>query len=485
MAASRNKMLSLVIALIIFVMISFILSVTTYLGFQQKTEEQKKAEAARSEMEKANRDRDLAVEEARRVRTVIGTDKDTADAVEAERTELFDRKYSGFDKDPKSFLRLVEWLADAIRAKDDDIKRLEAEKVQIRKDADAKVKQAEDLKLFADENLEKTKKELDMAQKDFKDRVDEHQQALGKMKDEQARSLAESERMRSITEELAKLGPLLSPDLRRKFAAVPPQGQPEPWPERVRFVFNELRSREKAIRDLNATLSKLRVADATVQKLVRDSIPEEERIDGFDGRISSVNSFDRTVLVVCDSTAGMRPGLLLSVFDPRDPQPRMAARKGLIEVSEVEGPTLARARIRRDTATSPILAGDGVATSLWAPGGLPEVVIVGYVRFGSGRREDAGSLKTLVERNGGKVVDAVGPTTGLVVDAGAPSTEDLQVGIGKDWKPADEAVRKRATDRAKEYGVRVVSLDGLLDMLGLDRESLDGRRLPNDLGAAP
>lgn len=485
MATSRNKMLSLLIALIIFVMISFILSVTTYLGFQQKAEEQQKAETARADMEKANRERDQAVEEAKRVRAVIGTDKDTADTVEGELTELFDRRFSGFDKDPKSLLRLVEWLAEAIKGKEDDIGRLQAEKEQIRQDAKAKVDKADALRQEAEKARDDALAEQARQKADFDQRVAQHQQALGKMKAEQDRSLAESERMRSITEELAKLGPLLSPDLRRKFAAVPPQGQPEPWPERVRFVFSELKAREKLIRDLNATLAKLRVADENVQKLVRDSVPESDRIDGFDGRISSVNSFDRTVLVICDSTAGMRPGLLLAVFDPADPNPRVADRKGLIEVAEIEGPTLARARIRRDSTTDPILQGDGVATSLWVPGSATEVAIVGYVRYGAGRKEDATSLKALVERNGARVVDAVSPTTGLVVDAGVPSTEDLQMGIGRDWKPADEAVRKRATDRAKEYGVRVVSLDGLLDLLGLDREALDGRRLPNEIGVAP
>jgi hypothetical protein len=110
---------------------------------------------------------------------------------------------------------------------------------------------------------------------------------------------------------------------------------------------------------------------------------------------------------------------------------------------------------------------------------------VGYVRFGAGRSGDAAALKTLVGRTGARVVDTVTPTTALVVDAGVPSSDDLAIGLGKDWKNSDDTIRKNALARAKEVGVRVVSLDGLLDMLGLDRESLDGRRLPHELGAAP
>ena len=484
MAADRTKT-TLVISLIIFVMIAFILSVTTYLGFQQRVKESQAAKAANGEMEKAIRERDAALAEAQRIRAVLGTDKDTADAVEAERNELFDRKFSGFDKDPKSLIRLVEWLEEAVKKKDELIKGLDVEKAQIRQERDTAVAQAQSLQKAAEQARDDAVKKQAEEKADFDKRWGDHQKAQSDMRTKQDEALGESERMRAITEELAKLGPILSPDLRRKFAATPAAGQPEPWPERVRFVNAELKAREKAIKELNATLTRLRVPDARLQDLVRDSIPEDDRIDGFDGRITSVNAFDRSVLIVCDSTGGMRPGLLLSVFDPADPRPRIGTRKGTVEVAEVEGPTLARARIREDSTTTPILAGDGVASSLWAPGTVQDVVIVGFVRFGADRKQDAAALTRLVERAGARVVDSVTPQTALVVDAGMPSSTDVNAGLGKDWKPADEAVRRKALERAKEAGIRVSSLDALLDMLGLDRESLDGRRLPHEIGAAP
>ncbi len=484
MSADRAKT-TLMIALIIFVMIAFILAVTTYLGFQQKGKEQQTAQEATGQMQKANAERDAAVDEARRVRAVLGTDKDTADAVEAERNELFDRSFASFDKGDKSLLRLVEWLDEGIKAKEADIKRLEGEKAQLRKEQADAVAKAESLQKAAEKARDDAQADLKKVSDDFQARWGQHEQAQRDMKAKQDEALAQAERLRAITEELAKLGPLLSPDLRRKFSAATQEGQAEPWPERVRFVFAELKARERAIKELNETLARLRVADPQLQDLVRDATPDDDRIDGFDGRISSVNAFDRTVLIVCDSTAGMRPGLMLSVFDPDDPRPRIAARKGTVEVLEVEGPTLARARIRRDSVTRPLLAGDGVATSLWAPGEVQEVAVVGAVRFGSGRAQDAAALTAILERSGARVVDVVSPTTALVVDAGIPTTADVQSGLGKDWKPADEAVRRKALERARETGVRVVSLDGLLDMLGLDREVLDGRRLPHEVGAAP
>ncbi len=484
MAADRVKT-TLMIALIIAVMIAFILSVTTYLGFQQKGKEEQSAQAARSEMEKANRERAAAVDEAQRVREVLGTDKDTADAVEAERNELFDRKFAAFDKEPKSLLRLVEWLADAIKAKDDqlaakntEVKQANDRAAAAESEKDRIATEAKAAREAADENVRKVTE-------DFKTRWAEHEQAQQGMKAKQDEALGQAERMRAITEELAKLGPLLSPELQRKFAANPPDNQPAPWPERVRLVFSELKARERREKELNATLSRLRVADPELQKLVRDATPKDDRIDGFDGRIASVNSFDRSVLLLCDSTAGMRPGLLLSVYAPDDPRPRSGTRKGQVEVIGVEGPTLARARVIDDSATTPILAGDGVATSLWAPGGGQEVTVVGYVRFGSDRKQGTAALEAAVGRSGARIVDTVTPQTTLVVDAGLPAAADVQGGSVKDWRKAEETIRENALTRARELGIRVVTLDGLLDMLGLDRESLDGRRLPDAAGVAP
>jgi len=88
---------------------------------------------------------------------------------------------------------------------------------------------------------------------------------------------------------------------------------------------------------------------------------------------------------------------------------------------------------------------------------------------------DRGRLVDLVTRAGGRVVDAVTPMTSLVVDAGKPPAERGDEGF------AEESRRQaRSLATAKQYGVRVVGIDALLDMLGLSRSSLASDRLPRD-----
>ena len=239
----------------------------------------------------------------------------------------------------------------------------------------------------------------------------------------------------------------------------------------MRFVFQELKNREAAIKELNAVLARLRVADPALQDLVLGATPQDDRMDSLDGRVVSVNESDHTVLLSFDSTRGMRPGLVLLVFDPGDARPRIGDRKAAVEITEVESGALARARVRRDSDGNLVLPGDAVATSLWSPGATPEIVIVGFMPGAGGS-----DLKDRVERTGARLADQVTPQTSIVVDAGLPSANDIASGIASEWtkKPVNETLRRRALERAKEVGVRVVGIDGLLDMLGLDRAAVAG-----------
>ncbi|MFM9025806.1 MAG: hypothetical protein ACKON7_10795, partial [Planctomycetaceae bacterium] len=187
------------ISLIIFVMISFILAVTTYLGFQQRGKERQTADSARSDMEKANRERDAAVEAVTRIRAVLGTDKDTPDAVEAERNDLFDNKFTGFDKDPKSFLKLVEWLDEAIRKKDEQLAKLTEESAAKIKEQTDKAAQAEAAQADAQKARDTAVAQQAEQQADFQKRWEQHEQALADLKAKQEEALAQAEQLRAVT----------------------------------------------------------------------------------------------------------------------------------------------------------------------------------------------------------------------------------------------------------------------------------------------
>jgi hypothetical protein len=475
---------ALAIWLIVVVILAFILAVLTYVLYADGAKKAKALAAASSELEQARRGQQSTADENRRLRDVIGTTKETADLVEAERNDLLQGQFPGYEDSRRSFRAVVDWLNDTLRKRDAQILTLQGEKVALLEEKANEVGQALAAQDAARSDLAKARDEQRRLNEDFKARWSEHEQTMTSLQRSEKEALEQVDRMKAIEEELRKLGEHLAPIRRRQFDAAAPDGQPEPWPERVRLVRRELLAREQELRELNATLARLRVADPDLQKLVRDSIPADDRIDGFDGRIAAVNSADRSVLVSTPSTAGMRPGLLMSVFDADDPRPRLADRKAVLEIVQVEGPGVARGRVREDSVERPILPGDGVATSLWAPGDPREVVIVGHVSLRGGG-DDMATLRSLVERGGGRVVDDVTPQTGLVVDAGPPRFDLGLPSRAAEWRKPDEDRRKRAIDSARAQGIRVVSLDGLLDSLGLQRGDLAGGRLPGSRPAPP
>jgi hypothetical protein len=482
MAANRT-LTTLSIALIVFVMLTFVLAVTTYLFFKQKLDADLEVAKAADEARRVQAELDTLTTNFGRLRDVIGTDKDTADTIEAEQNEWLTTRFSAFQDENKSYRALVDWLEKKRQDANVETANLVDKNSKLAADSERAVKQAADAQAGAEKARDEAQNALKKEADDFTSRRAEHEKNMEGVVGEQKKALAQSEQTQAIIEELRKLGPLLSPEAKRRYETAPADSnEPEPWPERVRMVLKELTDREKAIRDLNGLLANLRMSGGMqvaasvrpgdqLQKAIAASLPLDDRIEGFDGRVVDVDERDRSVLLSFSSTAGLRPGLLLAVFDPTEPQPLVGSQKGMVQVTAVESGTLARGVIRADDIDRTILPGDGVATNLWRPGASPEIVIVGFVDLGGGPKQSLSALKSLVEQAGATVADSVTPRTAAVVDAGPPQAGVAAVASAGAWKPTDDSRRKKALDTAKGLGVRVVTVDALYDVLGIDREA--------------
>jgi hypothetical protein len=474
MPANRT-VASLTIALIVFVMLTFVLAITTYLFFKQRLDEAATAAASSADKAKALADLNAATEEKRKLLELLGFPEDkTVAQVEAETNARFAGEFNGFDAETKTYLKLVDWLAEAIRKKESqmDAQRLDHEKAIA--DKDKTIDSEKSAAAKAVEEREKVAQDAANEKRKFDESRGLHEKQQQDLTAKRDQAQAESAAFQKLKDEVAKGGQFLDPNQQKDFdeKKTDPEGQ-------LDVLFKALRGRAKVIEKQNEMLATLRGGDPAVQAAVLASMPQDDRIDGFDGHVIAVNEGDRTVLISCRSTRGMRPGLLLPVYDPADPRPQVGDRKGLVEVIAVEGPTVARARIRQDSVRNQILGGDGVATSLWSPGQSPEVVVVGFVQLDGDAAPEADALQAAVERIGGRLGDAVTPSTTLVVDAGLP-----KIVAGADekipgWKKnVDEKRRKREIDAARQFGVRVVGIEEMLDLLGLERADVEEGRLP-------
>jgi hypothetical protein len=468
MANTNPTVYRLSIALIVFVLLTFILTITTYLFFKQRTDEQARARAAEKSASEKQEALLTSQQETQKLREIIGAaEGSTLETIETDLNNLFTKDFAGFNEEPKSYGRLVGWLRDQFRNKDQAVQSAKTDQERTKKETDQQLAAAREQQKAAEQAKTATESKRQQQEQDFQARWTGHEAEQTKLQEQKETAEKRADRLELLIREIASGGQYLPANRQKDFTAK------ESAEDRLSLIYGELRERARVIDEQNRLLATLRVADRELQQTVLAATPKDDRIDGFDGRVISVDERERSVLVSCSSTRGIRPGMILHVFEPDDERPQAGDRKGVVEVTAVEGPALLRATIRRDSTRSPILAGDGVATSLWAAGKAPEVVIVGWVNIDDAGANDREQLAELVRRAGGRVVDAVTPMTAMVVDGGKPPPERGEAGFAEE---ARRQVRNLAT--AKQYGVRVVGLDALLDMLGLSKAALSSNGLP-------
>ena len=480
MAAPRATVVqSLSIALIVFVMLTFVLAVTTYLFFRQKFDAEAAAAAANAQMTQANNARDAAEADKNELKGLLGFRNAQDKPVTEIRTELLEYfQRNGQEAEANSYDLFSKRLMESNDAKDKALVDQKAKREELEKELkltrDSAAKREEQLE------AEKQKKEDEAAalKKDFDADRQKHEATMKELTAAQENALGKLSRLDLLDAEIAKGEPLLSASRQARFKTQPPEG-------RVAVIFEELRDREKLITRQNEILGDLRVADRALQDTVLAATPQDDRVDGFDGRVLSINEIDRTVLLDVGSTRGLRPGLVMRVYEPGDARPQSGDYKAVVEVVAVESDALARARIRSDAVGDPILPGDRVATSLWSPDGTFEAVVVGFVQLDGDQKQDQDRLQQLVERIGGRVEPSVSSSTTMLIDAGAPQSPGGVLERAAGWRAADDARRDKQIKEARRLGLRVVGVDAFLTMMGLDRDVLDSNRLPQTGGQRP
>lgn len=470
MAVSRATVVqSLSIALIVFVMLTFVLAVTTYLFFTQTIRLEDDAKVAREDMAKANAAQTAAEDERNALKAAIGLP-------EGEESNLAER-FGDVAEEKRHYEGVVAALQDSLTKVSDDLKKAQQEKAEADKAKEQAIEEKE--KKLAELEAQKNAKEAaaEELKKQFDDDRAKHEELTKQLAEKQKDALARAERLDLLVAEIGKGEPLLPPARQARFKAQEAEG-------RIAILIEELRDREKQILKQNEVLAALRVADKSLQETVLAATPKDDRIDGFDGRILSVNEADRSVLIDVGSTQGLRTGLIFRVYPPGDDQPLVSDDKAVVEVVAIESGALARARIRRESVRDPILRGDRVATRLWKPRTPFEAVIVGFAQLDADDKPDQDLLQELVERVGGRVEQVVSSSTTMLVDAGPPRTVGAGTERASGWRPADDSRRDKQIKEARRLGIQIVGLDAFLDMLGLDRESLDSNRLIHAGGAA-
>jgi hypothetical protein len=436
MAARENQ--GLQIALIIFVMLTILLSVSTYMLFTRFQEQQEKAKAAANETVAVEKKRQDLEADRGKLLTVIGNaPTDNVDTVMKEAGETFTTQFAsagmnGLPEESRNYKKALVSVLDAIKTKDSTI-------------ADRK-KETDDAKAAAATAAATAKAEYDKisANKD---------QAIADLVKEQAA-------YKQSVEDLKKEKDTLVAEKTDKNKSM-----------------DELKATyERQMADLKGQLAK---SSAEVRK-IRDLLNVYSKMDPTEtgGKITWVNQRENMAYVNMGYEDGLRRRITFSVYPPGTTDVATATPKGKIEVVNVTGPHQAEATILENPINNTLLAGDLIHTQGWRPGQHEHFAICGLIDIDGNSNDQTKKLHDLILANGG-IVDA---EIELRKDPNDPAkmkpsvkgnmtvnTRYLIVGEMSTDKPAAaDRITPSTTlmNEAKRLGVEQVGLQKFLAMMG-------------------
>ena len=156
---------------------------------------------------------------------------------------------------------------------------------------------------------------------------------------------------------------------------------------------------QNTARKQDVVLSQRQADITSLNKIVKnqsETIIEmrDEPFEVADGRITWVNQGSATVWINLGLADGLRRQTLFSVYDMAENGVSRSERKASIEVTKVLDQHLAEARIVYDAAADPILPGDQVFSPAWRPGRKVRFALAGMFDIDGDQRSDRDLIRS-------------------------------------------------------------------------------------------
>ena len=437
--ASRESQ-GLQVALILFVMVTVVLAVTTYLYFR-RAEENVQKYLAKAEETKREKETTMKLQfENQILKHILGYDRKTEAELNSIKQGLGGNKQieqilADYDKHMKmygagyagqdlSYTTLPEHLIAAINARNKNLvdadavaKNLEREREQVRVAEAARAKKAES--------------ELAVVQTDAAAERD-------KFNAERTRITAES----------------------AKVAAILPQKN-----AMIAKTTSEAAARqEEMARQLSQVSTLLESEKERREKLEKDVGTTYERPDG---EVTLVNSRANTVWINLGTADSVDRQMIFSVIDQNETGVTKSKVKGRIEITRVMDQHSAEARVLEDELANPIMKGDKIYSPSFRKGQKTHFALAGLLDIDKDGKSDQTKVKALISLNGG-VVDAELLDDGKINGKMTVDTRYLVKGDRPTDKTNQELIKgfTDMTGEATRLGIETISLDSLLDRMG-------------------
>ncbi len=365
------------IALIIFVMLTIVLGVTTFIFFRNYDEA--KAEAKANAEQAANAARDLGNEKSEKAQLVKFAgfaESDKMATIEEEFRREMVTYASNFPEENRTYREVLKFLHSRIVELNE---LLEAQKVE-----------NADLKARNERRDEEVQPQIATA----KAAAD---QAAADLADERSKFNADRARLNAAKDDLAaKL-------------------------EKAR------KDSEAALAQLQGTLEETNIQVQKLAQLNQEKSKKLEQVvketfEVADGEVTWVNQRNGTVWIDLGRLDGLGRQTTFAVYAADTNDVTKSGKKGSVEVTQIWGDHVAEARIVEDRVNDPIMPGDKIHTPVWSPGERRRFALTGIMDIDDDGKSDLQTVISLIRLNGG-IVDCY-----LDDKSGAVLTGDGQPG---------------------------------------------------------
>ncbi len=433
------------IALIVFVMLTIILGVTTFIFFRQYEETDTKAQAAQADANKHRMAASTIQEENNELKRLIGVAATKKlDEVTAQFNKDMQHYGGNFPEESRFYSPMLGYLFKTIEDKNIELSAV-----------------MDDLEKFRAE-YEVREASKDPQIKKFEAAATEAGQELATVQ-----SKAKSERDRITGDQT-----------------------------RIKTRYEKARKADAAAR--GALEEKLQQTSIHVQKLAQLNKQKADKLEAIsketfdvpDGEIRWVNQRNGTVWINLGRADSLSRQTTFSVYPADISNLTGGGKKASIEVTEILGEHLAEARVVEDKISDPIMPGDKIHTPVWSPGEQKRFALAGFMDIDDDGKSDQHIVRNLITMNGGVVdceTDAGGKRQGKMT----VNTRYLVLGEAPDAKGRSGVIAgfTRMIGDAKRLGIQKISLAELLRNMGYKR----GTRViqfgrganPNDFRAKP
>ncbi len=413
------------ITLIVFVMLTIILGVTTYLFYRQYDETLKAklasdAAATKNEQQAASSAADVV-----ELKRMIGAKTESVSAIADTFKKDMENFGATYPEESRFYRNLLEKMQNTINEKNAEL-------------TDAKLaipKLTDDYQTFKDAQILQVKQFEDSSEK-----------AKTDLLAEQAKYQGERERIYRDKTEVETKAQAAQKEAEAKIA--------------------------KAQSDAQKAVSEgKKMAEIVDRQAVKIETYEADKIEGTaSGEITWVNQRNSTVWLNLGRADALMRQVTFSVYPADLTNLTIKGKKASIEVTQILGDHLAEARVLEDDIADPITPGDKIYTPLWSPGAKRHFALAGLMDVDGDGKSDLQTVMNLIAINGG-VVDCYvadsGKDKNKQVGRITVNTNCLILGERPTEGNADQIPAfSKVMDDAKQLRLQTVQLVDMLQRMG-------------------